>query len=582
MLLKESSMPHRIFALTSSLIIVGLAITSPAVAQGSLSPDQREILAKSEKVGESLLVALGKSDRVSVIITFNVPELRALQAGGLQGRDLDTAAEAIKEVGDYLLSSLSPGELEVRHRFQSVSAIAGVVQASALPRLIEKPQVVHVDLDDSGGGSLVESRALTHIDQVHARGYTGVGVVSAILDSGIDTAHFDLSDDLIAQQCFCGPNCCPNGTSQQSGAGSAADNNGHGTNVAGILTSKGTIAPKGAAPNTKIVAIKVLDSLNQFQNISDIVAGLDWIINNRPDVKVVNMSLGTNATYSGACDSSYLSLAQAINTLRARNTVVFASAGNNALNSQMQSPACIANTIAVGAVYDANVGSFSTGVCSDATTAADKMACFSNRSSSIDLFAPGALVTSTGLGNTTSTYAGTSQASPMVAACSADLLQANPTLTANGVETALKGTTARVTDPTNSVQYPRLDCEQSLALATACTPSATRMCLNSNRFSVTVSWTTGSSNGAGQVASCGTADSGLFWFFNSTNWEMLVKVLNGCGVNSRYWVFSSVTTNVGWTMTVTDTLTGAVKTYTNPNGTTANPILDTNAFATCP
>jgi hypothetical protein len=146
-------MPRRILTLTSSLIIVGLAITSPAVAQGSLSPVQREVLAKSEKVGESLLNALGRSDRVSVIITFNVPELRALQAGGLRGRDLDTAAEAIKEVGDYLLSSLSPGELEVRHRFQSVSAIAGVIQASALPKLIEKPQVVHVGLDDSGGGS---------------------------------------------------------------------------------------------------------------------------------------------------------------------------------------------------------------------------------------------------------------------------------------------------------------------------------------------------------------------------------------------------------------------------------------------
>ena len=73
-----------------------------------------------------------------------------------------------------------------------------------------------------------------------------------------------------------------------------------------------------------------------------------------------------------------------------------------------------------------------------------------------------------------------------------------------------------------------------------------------------------------------------FWFFSSTNWEMMIKVLNGCGVNNRYWVFTGVTTNVGWTMRVTDTLTNVTKIYSSPNGTASCPILDTNAFATCP
>jgi hypothetical protein len=120
------------------------------------------------------------------------------------------------------------------------------------------------------------------------------------------------------------------------------------------------------------------------------------------------------------------------------------------------------------------------------------------------------------------------------------------------------------------------------AAQAACVPSATRMCLQNNRFSVTINWQTSTSSGAGQVASCGTVDSGLFWFFNSANWEVLVKVLNACSVNNRFWVFTGVTTNVGWTMTVTDTQTNVTKIYSNPLNTAACPILDTNAFATCP
>lgn len=115
-----------------------------------------------------------------------------------------------------------------------------------------------------------------------------------------------------------------------------------------------------------------------------------------------------------------------------------------------------------------------------------------------------------------------------------------------------------------------------------CTPSATTMCLQNNRFSLTVNWQTSTSSGMGQVASCGTSDSGLFWFFSSTNWEMMVKVLNACSLNNRFWVYTGVTTDVGWTMTVTDTFTNTTKTYYSPRGTASCPILDSSAFATCP
>jgi hypothetical protein len=63
--------------------------------------------------------------------------------------------------------------------------------------------------------------------------------------------------------------------------------------------------------------------------------------------------------------------------------------------------------------------------------------------------------------------------------------------------------------------------------------------------------------------------------------ETVVKVLDACSFNQRFWVYAGGLTNVQVTLTVTDTVKGVVKTYTNPQGTAFQPIQDTNAFATC-
>lgn len=114
-----------------------------------------------------------------------------------------------------------------------------------------------------------------------------------------------------------------------------------------------------------------------------------------------------------------------------------------------------------------------------------------------------------------------------------------------------------------------------------CTPDANSLCLNNGRFKVTASWQTSTASGLG-TAIPGSSDTGQFWFFSSQNVEMVVKVLNGCGFNQRYWVFAGGLTNVQVTMTVTDVSNGTVKTYTNPINTAFQPIQDTAAFATCP
>jgi serine/threonine protein kinase, bacterial len=120
------------------------------------------------------------------------------------------------------------------------------------------------------------------------------------------------------------------------------------------------------------------------------------------------------------------------------------------------------------------------------------------------------------------------------------------------------------------------------ASATApCVANATTLCLSNSRYQVRAQWLTqDGSSGAGQVIPL-TGDTGAFWFFSPSNVEVVIKVLNGCGVNSRYWTFAGGLTNVNVILTVTDTQTGTIQTYTNPQGTPFEPIQDTNTFSTC-
>jgi hypothetical protein len=114
-----------------------------------------------------------------------------------------------------------------------------------------------------------------------------------------------------------------------------------------------------------------------------------------------------------------------------------------------------------------------------------------------------------------------------------------------------------------------------------CLPGDGHLCLSGGRFQVAASWSTGAGSGPGHAVSL-TPDTGYFWFFDATNVEVVLKVLDGCGFNQRFWVFAGGLTNVQVHLTVTDTMTGAVKTYDNPQGRAFQPVQDTSAFATCP
>jgi hypothetical protein len=114
-------------------------------------------------------------------------------------------------------------------------------------------------------------------------------------------------------------------------------------------------------------------------------------------------------------------------------------------------------------------------------------------------------------------------------------------------------------------------------------PDTTDLVLHQGRFQARVSWRDAAGNtGTGRVAAPAADGSGLFWFFSLDNWELLVKVIDGCALNGRHWVFAAATTDVEYTLTVTDSLTGRTARYENPLGRRSPAFTDTEAFATCP
>ena len=132
------------------------------------------------------------------------------------------------------------------------------------------------------------------------------------------------------------------------------------------------------------------------------------------------------------------------------------------------------------------------------------------------------------------------------------------------------------------------DCGQPTVLGTtsvvveSCTPTAHTLCLNDHRFAVTASFTDVPQGLPVQATAVPlTGDTGYFWFFDPANVELVVKVLDGCAVNGRFWAFAGGLTNVNVLLQVTDTRTGVTQPYSNALGSPFQPVQDASAFP-CP
>ncbi|HEX6240889.1 MAG TPA: S8 family serine peptidase, partial [Polyangiales bacterium] len=329
-------MPSRFLAISVALLAGSLGCSS-AEAPAALAARADSL------VDEKLLNAEGTQ---RVIVNLRVAD------GALDARPARIAA-----VQQTLLDKRIAG-FTLGRRYRHVPAISGVATAQAIEQLGRDPAVFYVQYDEPGGGQLKEAVPAIGGEQARTEfGVTGKGVRVAVLDTGVDTDHPDLKDALVAQHCFTQFACPPFGSEGTS----AEDDHGHGSNVSGIIASRGVVSSRGFAPGAELVALKINDA-NDSGVQSDWVAGLDWLFDNLAmlKVKLVNLSIGTTAMYRmgdpAECDRAQPALAAAIKNLVDAGVTVFAATGNRGSTTSMPAPACNTGVIAVGATYDANVG----------------------------------------------------------------------------------------------------------------------------------------------------------------------------------------------------------------------------------
>ena len=389
------------------------------------------------KISVDVFAVAESEGRVAVIVELSSPS--PLTVASLDSTGL---LERVAQAQSTVLDNLSDSDFVPTYQYRALPSIAGIVTESGLQRLLIDPNVASVILDGDVHGSLTESVPFIGADNVHALGFTGEGITVAVIDTGIDTDHADLSDDLVYEKCYLSISFvplvgyCHNGWNDDSGPGSAEDDHGHGTHVSGIITS-----PNGVAPDAKIVSYKVLrsDGTGKF---SDMQKALDDIIADAStEVDCINMSIGNDAEYQGGCDQLVPSMTTAILTLRARGILTFIASGNEFHKSGVAFPACISAAVSVGNVQD---------------TYPFAVVAKSNSDTTLDLLAPGRWITASRMGGGQTTFTGTSMASPHAAGAAALLREARPGLSVGDIESLLKETGVPTTD-TNGVVKPRIN-----------------------------------------------------------------------------------------------------------------------------
>ena len=142
--------------------------------------------------------------------------------------------------------------------------------------------------------------------------------------------------------------------------------------------------------------------------------------------------------------------------------------------------------------------------------------------------------------------------------------------------------TLRVSDGTTESTASQVFLVEASDPAGTCEPDAETLCLQDSLYQVRAEWWTGDGESSGaRVVHAGTNDTGMFQFYDPDNWEILIKVLDGCSVNGNVWVYGASTTDLGYVIQVTDTVTGAQREYRNDPGRPAPAITDGAAFQAC-
>lgn len=400
-----------------------------------------------------------------------------------QRRTLTGSHQLRGAIKDRLENAVLGGDLERLKRYEQLPMMAVRVRsADALQRLAARGEVLEIYENVLLYPILSQSLPLIGQPAAALAGQQGNGTAIAILDTGVDYTKSEFGGCTAPGT----PSTCKVAYALDTAPDDAAlDSIGHGSMVAAIASS--------VAPQAKIIALDVFDGSSASS--IDVVEAINWVITNRATYNIVsiNMSLGGSTKYTATCPSVGGSnpFQVAIQQARAAGIMSFIASGNSAFSDGLAMPACTPEAVSVGAVYDANVGGLAWSGCTDSTTAADQVACFSNSASFLNLLAPGALITTSW-----SSGGGTSFAAPHVAGAYAVLRGARPTESATASLVRFTTYGKSVTDSRNGLVKPRIDLANALQF-----PSN-----DAFAAAISLSGSSGSASGSNVIASAETGE----------------------------------------------------------------------------
>lgn len=367
----------RIFALVLVVLLVSQITASQVLAQSSFDPASRKIVVFSSSITSA--------DAQSAVLK---------NCGAVKIKHIPLINASVA-----MVNASSEAKLK---RAGVVLRIDEDVLVTALGKPAPKPTPTPIPQP-----SQVKPWGIVRIgaDQVTTDYYSeSTAIKVGVIDTGIDLNHPDLKAII------------KGGFNAILPSGSYADDNGHGTHVAGIIAAlDNTFGVVGVSANINLYAIKVLNKRGSGY-ISDIIEGLQWAVENH--LQVVNMSLGASVDVQ--------SFAEAVVAAHTAGLVMVAAAGND-YGEPVNYPARYEPVIAVSAVGSDN-----------------KIASFSCIGPEVDLAAPGVSIYSTYKGSSYATMSGTSMAAPHVAGVAALALLANGVTTPDQVVALLKATAVKI------------------------------------------------------------------------------------------------------------------------------------------
>ena len=438
-------------ALAAALVIITAATALPAGFPGRekiLDPDLLESTAKS-------------LNPVPVIVTLTAPGPSA----GLSDKALQ---RRIRKSVTSAMTRMAPADGRPHWRLENSPVFTAGVTEKGLRTLAGLDAVAAIEADRPLILHTAQGIPLMRPGAYRGQG-GGRGVAVAIVDTGVDYTHPALGGGGFPNRKVIG------GFDIGENDPDPMDNHGHGTACAAIAAGTPTGASGylgGVAPEARIYALKITAADRTIMT-SGALRAWDWCVshaNDDPDhpIVAISTSIGTPMRHwRSHCKSPSLdSVAQAANR---RGIAIFVSSGNEAQSDGISKPACIAGSIAVGAVYDADIGSVGFSTCRDGRTGADRVTCYSNSAPILDLLAPAHnATTATYPGRQYRTdFGGTSAACPYAAGAAA-LIQGvarNRTgrfLDVEALRSLMVRTGQRVTDPKSGLARNRVRIEPAV------------------------------------------------------------------------------------------------------------------------